>query len=270
MLGRSSRLWREGLRVNLLPMKPRAKLTAYTMPHRSIDLRAAPHERDWMDETDQRYAYRCLPLAIANAHGWEILCPSGFTASWHGSVKTDAITIAPDGDSIAPAISHFGYGILTFHIPAVFRTEPGYDLMAQGPINRPKDGIGPLSGVVETDWAPFTFTMNWMFTRPGEIRFEEGEPICHIFPIQRGELECFDPVVRPLTDNPALHAEFNAWSESRAKFNTGLRERDPDVQAEKWQKHYYRGRSLDGTGLAGDDHRTRIRLAPFRPPDRDG
>jgi Family of unknown function (DUF6065) len=30
-------------------------------------------ERAWMDATDQRFAYRCLPLNIANAHGWEIL-----------------------------------------------------------------------------------------------------------------------------------------------------------------------------------------------------
>lgn len=251
-------------------MTTRAKLTAFTMPNASLDIRPAPHEREWMDETDQRYAYRCLPLAIANAHGWEILCPSGFTANWHGSVKIDAITITADKNGTAPAISHFGHGILTFHIPAVFRTEPGYDLMAQGPINRPKDGIGPLSGVIETDWAPFTFTMNWMFTRPGKVRFEAGEPICHVFPIQRGELENFEPVIRPITDDAKLHAEFDAWSESRSKFNTGLKQRDPEAQAAKWQKHYYRGQTLDGTDLAGDDHRTRIRLAPFGAPGDGG
>lgn len=250
-------------------MVNRAKLIAYSLPDKPLDIRPAPHERDWMDETDQRYAYRCLPLAIANAHGWEILCTAGFTANWHGSVKTDAITITPDEEGTHPAVSHFGYGVLTFHIPAVIRTEPGYDLMVQGPINRPKDGIGPLSGVVETDWAPFTFTMNWMFTRPGPIRFEKGEPFCHIFPVQRGEMESFDPQIRSITDDPKLQAEFNAWSESRSKFNAGLKDPASEASAAKWQKHYYRGQSLDGTESAGDDHRTRIRLDPFAPPKSD-
>ena len=29
----------------------------------------APVERDWMEATNQRFAYRCLPLNIANAYG---------------------------------------------------------------------------------------------------------------------------------------------------------------------------------------------------------
>ena len=41
-------------------------------------IQPAPATRDWMDKTPQSYAYRCLPLNIANAHGWEILSPSTF------------------------------------------------------------------------------------------------------------------------------------------------------------------------------------------------
>ena len=32
---------------------------------------------------------------------------------------------------------------------------------------RPKDGISALSGVIETDWLLYNFTVNWIFTRPG-------------------------------------------------------------------------------------------------------
>ena len=35
-----------------------------------------------MEATNQRYAYRCLPLNIANAYGWEVLCNAGFLAMW--------------------------------------------------------------------------------------------------------------------------------------------------------------------------------------------
>ncbi len=44
-----------------------------------------------------------------------------------------------------------------------------------GPPNHIKDGIQPLTGLVETDWLPFPFTMNWMFTRKGSVRWERGQ-----------------------------------------------------------------------------------------------
>jgi hypothetical protein len=61
---------------------------------------------------------------------------------WRAS--TDAITIEPDPGTQSRAVSHFGHGILTFHLPCLFRTEPGSSLMVQRPINHPRDGIaGP-------------------------------------------------------------------------------------------------------------------------------
>ncbi len=240
------------------------KLTAYVIDGHHIDLRPAPIEREWMEATDQRYAYRCLPLNIANAYGWEILCPVGFTAIWDGGQGLDAVSIRPDAGAIAPAISHFGSGVITFHVSCLFRTEMGYDLMVQGPINCPKDAIAPLSGVVETDWAPFSFTMNWIFTRPHVIvRFEKSEPYCHIFPIRRGELESIEPELHLLSENPELKNQHETWTASRNRFNADLKKEGSEAQAEKWQKLYYRGLDPAGKHGSADDHRTRVKLKPF-------
>ncbi len=238
------------------------KLTAYVMDGHTIDIRPAPVERDWMDATGQRFAYRCLPLNIANAHGWEILSPSAFTAIWDGGSDIGAVKVK-DSSPTPMAISHFGHGTLTFHIPCLFRTETGYDLMAQGPVNRPKDGIAPLSGVIETDWAPYTFTMNWIFTRSHlEVRFERGEPFCHIFPVKRGELATVQPEIKALSTEPELERQFKLWNESRNHFNAELQRPGSEAQAERWQKLYYRGLSPDGE-TAVEDHITRLRLKPF-------
>jgi hypothetical protein len=240
------------------------QLIAYVIDGHDVDLRPAPVDRDWMEATGERFAYRCLPLNIANAHGWEIGCAAGFTAHWTGGQGLDAIEIRPDPGTAAPVVSHFGYGILTFHVPCIMRTPPGYDLMVQGPINRPRDAIAPLSGVVETDWAPYTFTMNWAFTHAGvPVRFERGEPFCHLFPVKRGELESFEPVMRRLSDDADLKAQHETWARSRATFNAELHQAGSEARTRGWQKHYYRG--IDPTGRAGaDDHRTRVRLRPFR------
>lgn len=195
------------------------KLIAHVLDGHTLDIRPAPHERAWMDATEQRYAYRCLPLAIANAHGWELLCQSGFEASWDGSNALAAITISADADTQAPAISHFGYGVLTFHVPCLFRTDTGIDLFVTGPLNRPKDGIGALSGMVETDWSPHTFTMNWRFTRPGRVRFEAGEPFCHLFPLQRQLIEQVQPQWKPLSEAPQLAQQHADWTRAARAFS---------------------------------------------------
>ncbi len=52
-------------------------LDCYLPEGQTISIRPAPQTRAWMDATPDQYAYRCLPLNIANSHGWELLCPAG-------------------------------------------------------------------------------------------------------------------------------------------------------------------------------------------------
>jgi hypothetical protein len=249
------------------------KLVAYVLDGHHVEIRPAPIERDWMESTNQRYAYRCLPLNIANTFGWEILSNAGFTATWNGSGAIDCIDVVPDPGMAAPAISHFGHGILTFHLPVLFRTDAGDNLLVQGPVNRPKDGIAALSGIIETDWSPYSFTMNWLFTRPDyPVRFEKGEPFCHILPVNCGAVENIEPELRRLSEEPELKRLHELWTTSRLKFNVDLKEPGSDAQSEKWQKLYYRGLDPEGRAAPLKEHRTRLKVKPFRsgnePPGR--
>jgi len=225
---------------------------------------AAPVDRPWMDQTTDRHAYRCLPLNIANAHGWLILNASPFIASWTGASDLNSISLQ-SCDMGVPLLakSHFGAGVLTFSVNALFRTEPGYDLMVTGPLNRPKDSIQPLSGIVETDWAPFTFTMNWKFTRKfSPVSFERDEPFCMIFPVKRGLIEAFEPEVRRIETDKDVLERYQAFAKSRNEFNKDLSVLGSSAQAQGWQKDYFRG----NTPLASAplDHRTRLKVKDFR------
>lgn len=225
----------------------------------------APMERDWMDATAERFAYRCLPLNIANAHGWQILNPAAFTAEWNGEDAIDSVTIRPSSD-VDPAklpTSHFGYGVLTFHIGGLFRTDPGYDLFAMSPVNSLKDGIQALAGVIETDWSVATFTMNWKFTRANvPVAFERDEPFCMIFPVQRGLVEACEPDFQPIRSEPELDAGFGAWAHSRDEFVAKLKTEDEETRRRKWQRDYFAGAPL--AGKVPESHRTRLRPKPFR------
>src|SRR4051795_5949756 len=189
-------------------------LTAYALePHSSMRLITAPASREWMDATPKRYAYRCLPLLIANQSGWLILNRHPVRATWDGTDELCGVHVEQLGAGKAPARSHFGSGILTWNLPYLFRTSPGWNLLVRGPANLPKDGACPLDGVVESDWSPATFTMNWKLTRPGlPIVFEPDEPICMLIPQRRGELESIRPAVRSLWRAPAIAHAYESWS----------------------------------------------------------
>lgn len=60
------------------------KLICYALHDFAPKLIAAPSQRQWMDDFPDRHAYRCLPLSIANAHGWEVLCPAPIEIEWNG------------------------------------------------------------------------------------------------------------------------------------------------------------------------------------------
>ncbi|HLY55697.1 MAG TPA: DUF6065 family protein, partial [Stellaceae bacterium] len=239
------------------------KLTCFTLGHAPPRIRVAPAQRDWMDDTPEKFAYRCLPLNIANSAGWEILCPTEFTAIWDGGINKEAIKIFSPGRAEDLPISHFGSGVLTFHVNCLFRTEPGYNLFASGPVNLPKDGIQALTGLIETDWAPYTFTMNWRFTRAGvPIHFHRGEPFCFFFPVPRDLVEAVEPEFRAVSDEPEFKAAYETWQENRRKFNIDLNDPQSAAAREKWQKIYYVGDMPDGTP-GTRDHRIKLRLREF-------
>lgn len=239
-------------------------LVAYRTDARSPILRPAPTTRAWMDATPLGFAYRCLPLNLANAHGWELLTACAFRAIWYGGDRIDAVRIECKSEPPMAPVSHFGSGVLTFHVPYLFRTAPGLNLWISGPPNRPKDGIAPLTGLVETDWSPYGFTMNWRFTRTDySVSFEEGEPFCFFFPVPRGLVEACAPEVHPITDAPELAAQNRAFHESRARFLKDLPIDKSDANKERWQKAYYRGLFPDGSpGQAG--HQIKLDVRPFR------
>jgi uncharacterized protein DUF6065 len=216
-----------------------------------------------MSKTGDQFAYRCLPLVIANSHGWEVLLDEPFSATWNGNHHPSDLQISSLGEQPARLpTSHFGNGILTFNVGYLVRTEPKYNLWVNGPVNHPKDGIVPLSGVIETDWAPYTFTMNWIFTRPGSVTFQKDEPICHFFPIQRGLVTEIEPEIRDLDEDP-VNLQVQEWRDSRKQFLEAFHKgEEAAVQSGGWQKHYFRGLAPDGTKIT-EDHQSRLLVKPF-------
>jgi hypothetical protein len=241
------------------------KLTAYTVTGTPMKLVSGERSRAWMDETRDRYAYRCLPLLIANQAGWDLLCPARFTARWDGGDGKSSVTFRFDdgAEDTSFVTSHFGYGVITFSVGYLFQTQKSHNLWVKGPPNLPKDGVTALEGIVETDWAPYTFTMNWKITRPDvDITFDEDEPICRIVPQPRHYLSKFTPRIAPLSDHRELSGQYGQWSRSRQEFILDLKRRGTEANERKWQRLYMHGKDQADEPYAG--HQIKLQIPPFK------
>lgn len=231
-------------------------------------LRPARPTRAWMDQTPDRYAYRCIPLSAANTMGWEVLNPVDCEFHWNGMTDHRQVNVwTPRPNRWGPR-SHFGTGVVTWEIPFLFRTPADYGMVICGPANHEKSGINPLDGFIRTDWLPYPFTMNWRITEPGRtIRFEAGEPIARIFPYPLAILDDFQIELCELDDDPAFKQRFIDWAESRKQGYAKRKEAEeqlaqtqsmPDLDA-LWSKQYAQGK---GAAEAGSEHQTVFRCKP--------
>jgi len=211
-------------------------------------------------------------MLVANQNGWELRNPCAFTATWFGQENGVDLLIESDeyvANQLLPA-SHFGNGILTWRLPVLFRTPPGYNLLVRGPANYPKDAVCPLEGIVETDWASASFSMSWKLTRKlMPVRFEVDEPICMIVPQRRGDLEEFAPELRRIESDEDLQRkhEFFLGSRDAAKQIEQLA-RVAAGEPVEWQGDYTRGNHTDGEAGA-PDHQTRRHLRSFVQPEHE-
>ena len=166
--------------------------------------------RDWMDGTN---AYRCLPLNIASQYGWAVHSPIDFTAEWDGGMGNDSIKVYPENNPYIT--SHFGYGILTIKVDFIITTDDNVSVYVKGISNYNKPNIFPLEGIVETDWLPFTFTMNYRFHTPGPVSFTKDEPLFMFFPIDRTFIEEFELTSDLIDNDKELKDNYKKYSMSR-------------------------------------------------------
>ncbi|QIZ70698.1 DUF6065 family protein [Oxynema aestuarii] len=231
----------------------------------------APPRREWMDRIPHGFAYRCLPLVMANQMGWIVRCPTDFEAVWNGQMhylNSIAIRFKEEGTPYEKLIaSHFGSGILTFSLPWLFRTPPGIGLMVRGATNFFKFNAAPLDGAIETDWSPYSFTMNWKIVEKDiPVKFSKGDPICMLVPYPMDLLERFDAGFVSMESDPKLKQDYYQWHQSRNSFNQ-RRDRTPL----EWQKNYYGGKGPDNT--PAPNHRTSFKLSRFdrsKPSPQEG
>jgi Family of unknown function (DUF6065) len=241
-----------------IPADPQSVLLeAYAINDHPQPLVPAAATRGWMDEFTDHHAYRCLPLAIGNTYGWQLMLPVDVDAAWNGGPAQDDVRVSCAHPH--QAISNFRHGVITFDVSYIFRTSPGYHLLVMGPSNTVKDGVAPMTAVIEADWLPYTFTFNYVFTRPGRVTWKAGEPYAQICVVAANLQNQIQPVIRKLSDNSTLHADHLVWRKRRAELASNRSKGNRTGASRAWDKDYFLGRYGDGRPTQAA-HTMKVRL----------
>ncbi len=231
----------------------------------------AERSREWMDRTPRKAAYWCLPVAMANQAGWIIRLPSMVTATWTGKDSADAVKLDFPGKTnrLKGLVgTNFGAGIVSFALPWVFKTNDGTGLWVRGEPNGHVPDCVPLEGIVETDWSPFPFTMNYRIVkRNTTVYFPEGMALCILSPVRMDLFEATKPRMMNASDDPELVEELNRHAKKR-KMQTGQIKPDADMVDSQGRTKpvldYFKGETTAGESGEGK-HRKAFELDGFEP-----
>lgn len=124
-----------------------------------------------MDATQNKHAYHCMPVTLANTNGWVVELEEKVVVTWEGGQALPKI-LAGQATPIAPGIIGFSIG-WTIEAPDL---EVSY-----GPVpNWPQDNQAYcLTAIVDGTW-PDPVQANWLIPPNKEITFEQNTPICFI------------------------------------------------------------------------------------------
>lgn len=206
---------------------------------RLFDIVPLKIHRNWMTKSQDKFAYKCLPLNIANQYGWAVLSPCDFKVSWYGGDVPNGVEVFDIEERFMENIhSHFGSATFTINVDFIIKTPENYSLYIRGLPNKEYGILKPLDAIVETDWLPFTFTYNFKFLDTGVYEFKKGDPLFSFFPILRNTVENFEIISQNINEDKKLLEDFSELAELR---HSGLSKLSENGKYD-YQKFYINGK----------------------------
>lgn len=204
-------------------------------------------KRDWFVD----HAYFCLPLTMANQHGFIVKAAYDFSVFWDGGDYLKNVLVKHNEKDIGGQIisSHFGMGTFTIQNPWMIRTPKGVNTLVMNPPNFYIDGIIHMSACVETDNLRRDFTFNLKITRPHHwIDIKRGTPIGYMLPYPRYFIDNFNyKIDEEVIDKKVLENErktAHLFGEERSQIDIkyaggvgGRYMRGEDIYGNKFEHH---------------------------------
>lgn len=195
-------------------------------PNNEWIIKESSVKRDWMENTDEKHAYRCIPLSSANVHGWEVLLPEDVVIEWDGisSARPDHVKII-SGSKYAS--SSTGNATVSFATGITFTTDEDHYLWISGSPNYPIDGLTPLTSILQSNWYRLPYTHSWIVNKKNE-RFviPKMTPIMFFMPYPKNLLNSFDVnVINKTQEQIKYESDYNTFRLENRSYHSFYRDK---------------------------------------------
>lgn len=146
-------------------------------------------QRDWMDATNDRHAYKCFPISQANTIGWSISFLHDIEFIWDGISDTSDshVTILEDKGKVCN--TQRANASISFESGLYFKTEPNMSIISISPPNYFVDGASAFTSLISTSFFQDSYPIAWRITRPNTpIKIPAGMPVATLIPLSIGNL----------------------------------------------------------------------------------
>jgi hypothetical protein len=190
-------------------------VNAYVVPGAKVKIEQTRVQRDWMNLTDDRHAYKCFPIALANSIGYSISFLEDIEFIWDGiSDSSDTHVKIIKGDEFCSTSR--GNTTISFNSHVFFKTDEDVSMLSIVPPNYFIDGAIPFTSIISTSFHDDMLPIAWKITRPNvKIVIPAGTPVITVIPISLKNLTTFELNLYDKTFDETYQAELKnkleAW-----------------------------------------------------------
>lgn len=178
-------------------------IDAYITKGHRVKIEQTLVQRDWMDATADRHAYKCFPVSLANSIGWSISFLDDIEFVWDGILDTtpDHVKVIRSGPNVCD--TNRGNGTISFNSEIMFKTNENMSIVSIVPPNYFIDGAVPFTSIISTSFFPHGYPVAWRITKPNQnIIIPAGTPVATLIPISLGGLSQIELNLYEKEDNP--------------------------------------------------------------------
>jgi len=155
----------------------------------AINIKQTRLNRDWMDETWQKHAYRCFPVQLGNTIGYELSLPVDLSFKWNGIFNENQNNVELlKGRKYA--YTGRGHATVSIKTGIIFQTPKNISMLQIPVPNMFRDDFQAFTTVMSTSWYWQELPSAIRILKPEqEITIKAGEPYAVIVPVSLGMMQ---------------------------------------------------------------------------------
>lgn len=156
------------------------------------DIKPLSMQRDWMDNTHERHAYRCFPVSLANMLGWTISFPEDIEFIWNGisNSSSDNVKII-QGEKYVN--SNRSNATISFNTGLTVKTKNNLSFLMMPVPNQFIPGVQSFTTIISTSVLKSELPCAWHITKADTpILIPKNTPISAFIPISIKDIESYE------------------------------------------------------------------------------